>query len=75
MTLQPRGYQGHGGRYWGYSAGMYMVEETDGAYGYVLLINTSTAESTDFPWYFSIQANIQDSILQEAYRRYHEADS
>jgi CubicO group peptidase (beta-lactamase class C family) len=75
MTLQPRGYQGHGGRYWGYSAGMYMVEETDGAYGYALLMNTSTVESSDDPWYFSIQANIQDLILQEAYRMYQEPDS
>jgi hypothetical protein len=75
MTLQPRGYQGHGGRYWGYSAGMYMVQEADGAYGYVLLMNTSTTESWDDPWYFSIQANIQDLILQEAYRIHQEPDS
>jgi CubicO group peptidase (beta-lactamase class C family) len=75
LTLQPRGYQGHGGRYWGYAAGMYMVQETDGAYGYVLLMNTSTTESWDNPWYFSIQANIQDLILQEAHRMSQEPDS
>jgi CubicO group peptidase (beta-lactamase class C family) len=70
ITFQPRGYQGHGGRYWGYGSAMYMVEEKEGAYGYVLLINNSMVESMDDPWVFAIQMNIQDLILAEAYRLY-----
>jgi CubicO group peptidase (beta-lactamase class C family) len=70
LVFQPRGFQGHGGRYWGYSSAMYMVEQEQGAYGYVLLINNSTTESMDYPWIFSIQNNIQDSILNEAYQMY-----
>jgi hypothetical protein len=67
---EPRGFQGHGGRFWGYSSAMYMVEEEQGAYGFVLLINNSMAESLDTPWAFAIQLNLQDFILQEAYRIY-----
>jgi CubicO group peptidase (beta-lactamase class C family) len=70
ITFHPRGYQGHGGRTWGYSSAMYMVEENQGAYGYILLMNHSMVESMDFPWVFSIQFNIQDLILGEAYRIY-----
>jgi CubicO group peptidase (beta-lactamase class C family) len=70
ITYQPRGFQGHGGRFWGYSSAMYMVEEEQGAYGFVLLINNSMAESLDTPWAFAIQLNLQDFILQEAYRIY-----
>ena len=60
----------HGGRTRGYASAMYMVEEKDGAYGYVLLINISLVESMDMLWAFAIQYNIQDLILQEAHRRY-----
>jgi len=70
ITFHPRGYQGHGGRTWGYNSAMYMVEENQGAYGYILLMNHSMVESMDYPWAFSIQFNIQDSILGEAYRVY-----
>jgi CubicO group peptidase (beta-lactamase class C family) len=73
LILQPRGFEGHGGRTWGYSSAMYMVQEREGAYGYVLLINTSMVESMDTPWYFAIQANLQDVILGEAYRMYQTA--
>jgi CubicO group peptidase (beta-lactamase class C family) len=69
ITFQPRGQQGHGGRSWGYSGAMYMVEE-EGAYGYVFLVNNSMVESLDNPWALVIQDNIQDLILQEAYRIY-----
>ena len=67
ITYQPRGYQGHGGRYWGYSSAMYMVDTQQDAYGYVLLMNYSMVESMDHPWIFAIQNNIQDLILQQAY--------
>jgi hypothetical protein len=70
ITFQPRGFQGHGGRYFGYSSAIYMVEEEQGAYGYVLLANHSMVESFDEPWVFAIQHNIQDLILQEAYKIY-----
>jgi hypothetical protein len=70
ITYQPRGYQGHSGRYWGYNVSMCMVDEKDGAYGYILLMNHSMVESMDQPMYFSIQANIQDLILGEAYQMY-----
>jgi CubicO group peptidase (beta-lactamase class C family) len=73
ITYQPRGYQGHGGRYWGYSSQMQMVAEEDGAYGFVMLINTSMVEAMDYPWIFAIQYNIQDLILQEAYRMYQDS--
>ncbi len=70
ITFQPRGYQGHGGRTWGYSSAMYMVEEDEGAYGYILLMNHSMVDSMDIPMFFSVQYNIQDLILNEAYRIY-----
>jgi hypothetical protein len=49
---------------------MYMVDDADGAYGYILLMNHSMVDSMDLPWVFSIQMNIQDLILGEAYRMY-----
>ena len=67
ITYQPRGYQGHGGRYWGYSSAMYMVDTQQDAYGYALLMNISMVENMDYPWVFAIQNNIQDLILQQAY--------
>ncbi|MFC2159596.1 serine hydrolase domain-containing protein [Actinomycetota bacterium] len=70
ITFQPRGIQGHGGRYFGYSSAMYMAEEEQGAYGYIMLANHSMVESFDGPWVFAIQNNIQDLILQEAYEMY-----
>jgi CubicO group peptidase (beta-lactamase class C family) len=70
MTFKPHGFQGHGGRYLGYSSAMYMVQEEVGGYGYVMLMNTGMTESQDMPWFFSIQFNIQDSLLQEAQRLY-----
>ena len=70
ITFQPRGYQGHGGRYWGYSSAMGMVEESSGAYGFVLLINTSIVSKWDTPWVFATQNNIQNLILDGAYRLY-----
>jgi CubicO group peptidase (beta-lactamase class C family) len=69
-TFEPRGYQGHGGGYYGYTGAMYMVEEEEGAYGYVLLTNTHEVAKRDWPWKFAIQINIQDLILQEAHRMY-----
>jgi CubicO group peptidase (beta-lactamase class C family) len=68
ITFQPRGFQGHGGRTWGYSSAMYMVDDASGVYGYILLINYSMVEAMDDPWVFSIQMNIQDIILGEASR-------
>ena len=70
LTYQPRGYQGHGGRYWGYNSAMYMVDEKDGAYGYVFLTNHGMTESPDYPMFLSTQFNIQDLILSEAYQVY-----
>ena len=70
LTFQPRGYQGHGGRYFGYSGAMGMVKEGDGAYGFVLLTNTSIVAKWDTPWVFVTQNNIQNLILGEAYRIY-----
>ena len=54
IIFQPRFFQGHGGRDWGYGSAMFMVEERDGAYGYVLLINNSMVESVEEQWFFSI---------------------
>jgi hypothetical protein len=68
FVFHPRGFQGHRGRYWGYGSAMYMVEESDWAYGYILLINTSMVASVDEPWFFGIQANLQDLLLGEAHR-------
>jgi CubicO group peptidase (beta-lactamase class C family) len=73
ITFQPRGFQGHGGRYFGYSSAMYMVEEEQRAYGYIMLANHSMVESFDLPWVFAIQNNIQDLILQEAYEMYQDS--
>jgi len=73
ITFHPRGYQGHGGRYWGYNGVMYMVDDADGAYGYILLMNHSMIGSMDQPMFFSIQFNIQDLILQEAHRMYQDS--
>jgi CubicO group peptidase (beta-lactamase class C family) len=70
ITLQPRGYQGHGGGYYGYGGAMFMVEEEQGAYGYVLLTNTNDVAEADWPWSFAVQINLQDLILGEAYRIY-----
>ena len=70
ITYQPRGYQGHGGGYFGYAGAMFMVEEDEGAYGYVLLSNTNDVTKRDWAWKFAIQVNIQDLILQEAHRMY-----
>jgi CubicO group peptidase (beta-lactamase class C family) len=72
IIFRPRGFQGHGGRTWGYSSAMYMVDEKDGAYGYILLMNHSMVESMDQPMYFSVQFNIQDILLGEAYQLYQE---
>lgn len=52
---------------------MYMVDDNDGSYGYVLLMNHSMVASMDDSWFFSILLNIQDLILGEAYRRYQES--
>ena len=52
------------------SSAMYMVEDEAGTYGYVLLMNTSTVESVDDPWTFSIKLKLQDLILDEAHRLY-----
>jgi CubicO group peptidase (beta-lactamase class C family) len=70
ITFQPRGYQGHGGSYLGYSSTMFMVEEEGGAYGYVLLFNTGHFGKADWPWHFSTRLNIGDLILGEAYQMY-----
>lgn len=70
ITFQPRGMGGHGGQDWGYSSAMYMVEVEGDSYGYVLLMNTSTVESSDDSWAFSIKINIQDLILEEAHQLY-----
>ena len=50
-----------------------MVEEEEGAYGFVLLTNTHEVAKRDWPWKFAIQINIQDLILQEAHRMYQAA--
>ena len=73
ITFQPRGYQGHGGGYYGYAGAMFVVEEEQGAYGYVLLTNTNEVAKRDWPWKFAIQVNIQDLILQEAHRMYQDS--
>jgi hypothetical protein len=73
IILQPRGFQGHGGGFYGYSGAMFMVEEEQGAYGYVLLINTNDVAEADWPWTFAIQINLQDFILGEAYRMYQDS--
>ena len=73
MTFQPRGYQGHGGTYWGYSAAMFMVEEEDGAYGIVLMTNTGHVGEHDVPWDIAIKIYMQDLILGEAQRMYQES--
>jgi CubicO group peptidase (beta-lactamase class C family) len=73
ITFQPRGSQGHGGGYFGYGGAMFMVEEEQGAYGYVLLTNTNDVVEGDWPWNFAIQLNIQDLILGEAYRMYQDS--
>ena len=70
ITFQPRGHQGHGGGYYGYAGAMFMVEEEQGAYGYVLLMNTNDVAEEDWPWTFAIQVNVQDLILGEAYQMY-----
>ena len=73
ITFQPRGYQGHGGRYFGYSGAMGMVDDGKGAYGFVLLTNTRTVGKFDLPWVFATQNNIQNLILGEADRMYQES--
>jgi hypothetical protein len=73
ITFQPRGYQGHGGSCWGYNGVMFMVEEEQGAYGYVLLTNTGHSEKPDWPWHFATKLNIGDLILGEAYRMYQDS--
>ena len=73
ITFQPRGYQGHGGGYYGYAGAMFTVEEEQGTYGYVLLTNTNEVVKSDWPWTFAIQVNIQDLILGEAYRMYQDS--
>jgi len=75
ITFHPRGFQGHGGRTWGYSSAMYMVDDADGAYGYILLMNHSMVESMDQPWVFSIQMNIQDILLGEAHQHYQDSQN
>ena len=70
ITFQPRGFQGHGGRDWGYGSAMYMVEDGEGTYGYVLLINTIMVVSLEEAWFFGIQANLQDLFLGQAHRMY-----
>jgi hypothetical protein len=57
----------------GYSGAMFMVEEEQGAYGYVLLTNTNEVAKRDWPWKFAIQTNIQDLILSEAYVMYQDS--
>jgi hypothetical protein len=49
---------------------MGMVEEDGGAYGFVLLTNTSIMSKWDTPWVFATQNNIQDLISGEAYRMF-----
>jgi hypothetical protein len=70
ITFKPRGYQGHGGAYWGYSSAMFMVEEEQGAYGYVLLINTAHVGKADSPWDIAIKGNTGNIILSKAYLMY-----
>lgn len=73
LTFNPRGYQGHGGRTWGYSSVMAMVDQGDGGYGFVMLVNTSMTESIDQPWFFTTQYHIQDRFLAEANRLYQQS--
>jgi len=75
ITFRPRGFQGHGGRTWGYSSAMYMVDDAEGSYGYILLMNHSMVESIDPPWFFSIQMNIQDILLGEAHRYFQDSQN
>jgi CubicO group peptidase (beta-lactamase class C family) len=70
ITFEPRGYQGHGGTYWGYSSAMFMVQEEEGTYGYVLLMNTGHVGKADSPWDIAIKLNIGNAILQESHRLY-----
>jgi hypothetical protein len=50
-----------------------MVNDAEGAYGYILLVNHSMIEAMDDPMYFSVQFNIQDLIYQEAHRMYQDS--
>jgi CubicO group peptidase (beta-lactamase class C family) len=75
ITFRPRGFQGHGGRTWGYCSAMYMVDDAEGSYGYILLMNHSMVESMDHPWFFSIQMNIQDILLGEAHRYFQDSQN
>jgi hypothetical protein len=40
-------YQGHGGDFYGSSGAMFMVEEEQGVYGYVLLTNSNEVAKRD----------------------------
>jgi CubicO group peptidase (beta-lactamase class C family) len=73
ITFQPRGYQGHSGGYYGYQGFMFMVEEDQGAYGYVLLSNTNHVAKNDWPWRFATTLNIGNLILGEAYWMYQDS--
>jgi CubicO group peptidase (beta-lactamase class C family) len=72
ITFNPRGYQGHSGRDFGYNGAMFMVDQKDGTYGMVILMNHSMVESMDQPWLFAIQHNIWELIHNEAERLYRE---
>jgi hypothetical protein len=50
-----------------------MVEEEQGAYGYVLLTNAGHSGNPDWPWHFATKVNIGDLVLGGAYRMYQDS--
>jgi CubicO group peptidase (beta-lactamase class C family) len=72
--IELRGMQGHGGAEVGYRASMFFVEETGGAYGYVMMADVSLlSEELDFAWYLAIDKSIEALLLQEGADRLSQA--
>lgn len=60
---------GHEGGNIGYAGAAYCVEEANGGYGFILLMNESTIEKgVDFSWYFPIYYKINTLLMEEAAR-------
>ena len=60
------GAQGHGGSDYGYKCSMYFVETEEGSYGFILMTNLSTLAKSDFRWFLTIYAALEEVLLQEA---------
>ncbi|MDJ0753612.1 MAG: serine hydrolase domain-containing protein [Ardenticatenaceae bacterium] len=69
------GATGHGGSWWGYQSQMWFVNEEDGGYGMILLINTEgdLKGDTRSLWLFSSPLQIQTLLMEEARLRYQES--